>query len=113
MHVLPELVDCSRSLMCSQMSKVVVFARAFHSCGVVVSHCPSIGCKCIHIHMESAATVFSSRMMRRVRNAAIVEVVAPLLQELYFGTCSSPLERGTDGTNENFVELHVEFGTWT
>ena len=66
-----------------------------------MSQCPSIGCKCIHIHMESAATVFSSRMKRRVRNAAIVEVVAPLLQELYFGTCSSPLERGTDGTNEN------------
>ena len=101
MHVLPELVDCSRSLMCSQMSKVV-FARGFHSCGVwLCLSCPSIGCKCIHIHMESAATVFSSRMKRRVRNAAIVEVVAPLLQELYFGTCSSPLERGTDGTNEN------------
>ena len=78
-----------------------------------MSRCPSIGCKCIHIHMESAAIVFSSRMKRRVRNAAIVEVVAPLLQELYFGMCSSPLERGTDGTNENFVELHVEFGTWT
>ena len=65
----------------------------------VHSHTHGICSNCLH--MESAATVFSSRMKRRVRNAAIVEVVAPLLQELYFGTCSSPLERGTDGTNEN------------
>ena len=65
----------------------------------------------IHIHMGCAATVFISSLKNRCRNAAIADVVAPFLQERCLGTCSSSLERGTDGTIENFSGCKSRFRT--